>query len=157
MYNFCVIRYLLGCLILELFHLSHYLSYDPSMLINKPKYLPFVRPWSASSGSRCRSAVGWLGSSLWTVAMSPGMWWRSRSAPGTWSPPWSLKWRSGWRPAAFRRPTEIMDVFVLCACCRRLVQISILSIHVWLFVISWLPFPVCLSCLPFRFSFRYAW
>ena len=40
----------------------------------------------------------------------------------------------------------------LCVCCRRLVRICILSIHVCLIVVSWLPFPVCLLCFPFWFS-----
>ena len=34
-------------------------------------------------------------------------------------------------------------ILVVCACCRRLVQICILSIYVCLFVVSWLP------CFPF--------
>ena len=43
---------------------------------------------------------------------------------------------------------------VPCACCRRLLHICVLSVYVRLFVVSWLPSPVCLSCFPFRFSCR---
>ncbi len=49
-------------------------------------------------------------------------------------------------------PDDETFVVVTCACCRRLVWICILSIHVCLIVVSWLPFPACLSCFPFRFS-----
>ncbi len=54
--------------------------------------------------------------------------------------------------AAGGKKSMSLPFVVLCACCLRLVRKSILSVYVCTFVVSWLPFPVCLSCFPFSLS-----